>query len=105
MGTSLRPPCLQGFNTEVTEKLSALRTTRSELRREARRFFRLPLATSRLPLPATLVAALPRLVERLVETELHGATEKGSLEVGRYLAWARYNPDQAAGIESSEDNL
>jgi len=41
----------------------------------------------------------------LVKTELHGATEKGSLEVGQYLAWARYNPDQAAGIESSEDNL
>jgi len=44
-------------------------------------------------------------VERLVATELHGATEKGSLQVRRYLAWARYNPDQAAGIEPSEDNL
>jgi hypothetical protein len=25
MGRSLRPPCLQGFNTEVTEMLRALR--------------------------------------------------------------------------------
>src|SRR5256885_962736 len=68
-----------GFNTENTEEdaegrpavalsslsvlLCVLRTTRSELRREARRFFRLPLATSHLPLPASLVAALPRWVK------------------------------------------
>src|SRR5207237_4614753 len=45
MGRSLGPPCLQRFDTEVTEMLRALRTTKSELRLEARRFFRLPLAT------------------------------------------------------------
>ena len=64
------------FNTENTEEeredglpslgvlrqffLCALRTTKSELCREARRFFRLPIATSHLPLAASLVAALPR---------------------------------------------
>src|SRR5207245_9857795 len=45
-GLSLDLGAPKASTLEVREMLPALRTTRSELRREARRFFRLPLATS-----------------------------------------------------------